>query len=195
MGGIEINGPARIVTSSGNEYVTKDSGERASYSTGMVRDTNKGKARFELLISKAIPYRAQFLTRMAELLARGAEKYTARNWEKARTQEELERFEDSALRHLIMHLCGLRDEDHLAATGFNLMGIAQVEHFLEEAEEIPGELKSTNPQPGDVIYHQHDEPLATYYMIEDNGTDPLPITDLHSMMKPHKHENGQVIPL
>jgi hypothetical protein len=169
------------------EFVTKDSGERASFPTGMVRDTTKGKALFSLLFSKAIPYRAQLLTRMAELMARGAEKYSARNWEKARTQEELERFEDSALRHLIMHICGLRDEDHLAATGFNLMGIAQVDHFL--AQEPTDEI---GVRPEDVSYHHHGDPRLTFYMPEEKTE----IWSPHDEMKPHRHEDdGRVIPL
>jgi hypothetical protein len=31
------------------EFKTKDSGKRATFSTGMVRDTNEDKARFDLL--------------------------------------------------------------------------------------------------------------------------------------------------
>src|ERR1039458_1060069 len=81
-------------------YTTKDSGVRAEYTTGMVRDTQEGKARFALLWPRGVPYESQFLTRVAELMTRGIEKYGDRNWEKACTQEEMDRFHESAHRHL-----------------------------------------------------------------------------------------------
>jgi len=102
-------------------FVTKDSGKRQEYSTGMVRDTSKGKARFDLMVPSGVPYQHQFLTRFAELLARGAEKYNDRNWEKARTDEELARFKESAFRHFMQWLCGEDDEDHASAVVFNLL--------------------------------------------------------------------------
>lgn len=56
-------------------------------------------------------------------MMRGAEKYDERNWEKAETVEELMRFRDSAERHFRQALDGETDEDHFAATLFNLNGI------------------------------------------------------------------------
>lgn len=103
-------------------YQTKDSGSRAEYDSGMVRDTQEGKARFELLLPLGVPYEAQFMVRVAELMARGAEKYTSRNWEKATGDEEMERFKSSALRHLMQWAAGEDDEDHAAAVVFNLLG-------------------------------------------------------------------------
>lgn len=102
-------------------YVTKDSGVREAYDSGMVRDTQQGKARFDLLRPKGVPYAAQFLTRVADLMTRGAEKYGFRNWEVANSQAELERFENSAERHLQQYLAGETDEDHAAAVVFNLL--------------------------------------------------------------------------
>lgn len=103
-------------------FETKDSGARAEYSSGMVRDTDSGKARFELLLPLGVPYSEQFLVRVAELMARGAEKYDSRNWEKAQGDEEMERFKSSALRHLMQWAAGETDEDHAAAVVFNLLG-------------------------------------------------------------------------
>lgn len=103
-------------------FETKDSGVRAEYDSGMVRDTQEGKARFELMFPLGVPYKDQFLTRFAELLARGAEKYTERNWEKATGKEEMERFKSSAIRHLMQWAAGEEDEDHAAAVVFNLLG-------------------------------------------------------------------------
>lgn len=103
-------------------FETKDSGVRAEYDSGMVRDTDSGKGRFELLLPLGVPYEAQFLTRVAQLMARGAEKYDTRNWEKAAGDEELERFKSSAIRHLMQWAAGETDEDHAAAVVFNLLG-------------------------------------------------------------------------
>jgi hypothetical protein len=103
-------------------YVTKDSGARAEFDSGMVRDTDDGKARFELLLPLGVPYDQQFLVRVAELLARGAQKYDDRNWEKAQGEAEMERFKSSALRHLMQWAAGETDEDHAAAVVFNLLG-------------------------------------------------------------------------
>lgn len=112
------------------EFVTKDSGVREAYSTGMVRDTQDGKARHDLLWPLEVRYDQQFLTRVAELLARGAEKYGERNWEKAETTEELERFRASAVRHLAQWLAGDRDEDHAAAVVFNLLAFETTAYKL-----------------------------------------------------------------
>jgi hypothetical protein len=104
------------------EYVTKDSGERAAYASGMVRDTQAGKARFDLILPDGVPYDDQFLTRVAMLMTRGIEKYGDRNWEKADSPEEMRRFRGSALRHLLQWYCeGDAEEDHSAAVVFNLL--------------------------------------------------------------------------
>lgn len=102
-------------------YITKDSGQRATFDSGMQRDTQEGKPRFDLMFPVGVPYEEQFVTRIAALMARGAEKYDDRNWEKANSPEELERMKASAIRHFIQWLCGERDEDHAAAVVFNLL--------------------------------------------------------------------------
>jgi len=111
-------------------FQTKDSGERAEYDSGMVRDTNKGKPRFDLLVPAEVPYEAQLLTRLAALMARGAEKYDARNWEKAAGTAELARFEESALRHLMQWITGESDEDHAAAVMFNLLAAETLKYKM-----------------------------------------------------------------
>lgn len=122
----EIANPDRV------RFETKDSGVRAEFESGMVRDTQEGKARFELLLPLGVPYEAQFLVRVAELLARGAEKYDSRNWEKASGPEELERFKSSALRHLMQWAAGETDEDHAAAVCFNLLGYETTKYKIEK---------------------------------------------------------------
>jgi hypothetical protein len=105
----------------GAVYLTKDSGKREEYASGMVRDTQEGKARFDLLLPLGVPYEGQFFTRVAALLARGAEKYSDRNWENAAGAAELARFKASAQRHLMQWLTDETDEDHAAAVVFNLL--------------------------------------------------------------------------
>ena len=115
------------------EYVTKDSGEREQYASGMVRDVETGKPRYDLLLPEGIPFNEQLLTRFAALLARGAEKYTERNWERASGQEEMDRFKASAIRHLMQWASGETDEAHAAAVMFNLMGYETTKWKLDNA--------------------------------------------------------------
>jgi hypothetical protein len=106
----------------GNNYITKDSGKRVKFESGMKRDADNSKARFDLIIPLGIPYDQQILTRFANLMTRGAEKYSARNWELASGEAELIRFRESALRHMMQWVCGEVDEDHAVAVLFNIMG-------------------------------------------------------------------------
>jgi hypothetical protein len=93
------------------EYITKDSGKRQKFSTGMQRDVQEDKPRFDLILPSYIPYKEQLLTRWANLMNRGAQKYDDRNWEKAETEEELNRFKASAFRHFMQWFKGESDED------------------------------------------------------------------------------------
>lgn len=111
-----------------SKYETKDSGKRKEFSTGMRRDTNDGKPRYDLIIPKGVKH--SMLKRWAELMARGAIKYGDRNWEKAETDEEIERFKESAFRHFMMWFGGEVDEDHAAAVIFNIQGVELVKEKL-----------------------------------------------------------------
>jgi hypothetical protein len=188
------------------DFVTKDSGQRQEYSTGMRRDTQEGKPRFDLIVPAHLPYEEQYLTRLAGLMERGAVKYGERNFEKARTWQELARFRNSAFRHFMQWFTAVDDgEDHAAAVAFNIIAAEYVWYHLQHPEarhpndgqQIPGELKSTNPQEGDVIYHHHDDPLTLYYMAEDDPASSG--SAIHKAMKPHKHDTvdgkQMVIPL
>lgn len=101
------------------EFITKDSGARQEYDSGMVRDLQDGKPDFSLILTD-LPYDDQLLTRWAALMERGASKYGRRNWQKANSQEELDRFRASAFRHFVQWISGETDEDHAAATLFNI---------------------------------------------------------------------------
>lgn len=111
-------------------YETKDSGKREEYESGMTRDTQDGKPRFDLLYVDGMPYTEQPLYRWSALLERGAVKYGERNWQLAKTQEELDRFKASAARHFAQWICGETDEDHGAAVFYNIAAAMYVEWRL-----------------------------------------------------------------
>lgn len=114
-----------------SQFVTKDSGVREEYDSGMRRDTQNGKPRFNLMYPLDVPFDSQMLTRLAALMTRGIEKYGDRNWEKANSAEELKRFKESAHRHFIQWLCGDKDEDHAAAVMFNLIAAETLKWKME----------------------------------------------------------------
>ena len=98
----------------------KDSGKRLQFESGMVRDVDDTKPAFDLVIPEGIPYNELMLTRWAELLRKGAIKYSRRNWEKADSTDELDRAKASAFRHFMQWFSGETDEDHAAAIFFNV---------------------------------------------------------------------------
>ena len=110
-------------------FVTKDSGVREEFDSGMVRDTQDGK------IDYALVYDGPMLERWAALLTRGAQKYAAGNWLKANGPAELARFRASAARHFAQFMRGETDEDHAAAVFFNLNGAEYVRARLAEHNE------------------------------------------------------------
>lgn len=125
-------------------YQTKDSGQRQEYESGMHRDTQKGKPRFDLIAPEDLPYQRQMLTRWAGLMERGAVKYGDRNWEKAKSAEERDRFRGSAFRHFMQWYSGEDDEDHGAAVFFNLAAAEYVHDKLtgktedsDDKENVP----------------------------------------------------------
>jgi hypothetical protein len=107
----------------------KDSGTRQKFKTGAVRDIQQGKGRFDLISPI-------FLRRLARHYENGAVKYGDRNWEKG---IPIGRFLDSAIRHLNEYREGLRDEDHLAASAWNIACIIHVEEMIERGL-LPKEL-------------------------------------------------------
>ena len=108
----------------------KDSGKREEFVTGSVRDTRKGKGRFDLLPPYAI-------TRLAQHYENGAKKYGDRNWEKG---QYLSRYMDSSLRHLFKYLGGSREEDHLSAAVWNVLGYIETEKRIDDGV-LPEELR------------------------------------------------------
>lgn len=94
----------------------KDSGQRQSFESGMVRDVTEGKIDYSLIID------GPMFDRWAIHLTNGAKKYDKRNWMKANGRVEYERFKESALRHFLQWFKGEVDEDHAAAVYFNING-------------------------------------------------------------------------
>ncbi len=73
-----------------------------------------------------MPFSEQLVTRIGALYERGASKYGRRNWQLADSDEELERFKSSAMRHFLQYICGEEDEDHAAAVFFNINAIEYI---------------------------------------------------------------------
>lgn len=127
------------------EFETKDSGKRVDFPSGMRRDTDEGKPRYDLIDEP-------MLTRWAELMARGAQKYGVRNWEKANSEEELERFKASGFRHFIQWIRGDQDEDHAAAILYNVAAAEYVKRRINESRTLP----SPSDTPSEVLTRPSD---------------------------------------
>lgn len=169
-----------------NEFITEDNGKREEFASGMVREPQDDKTRFDLafdgplalvffsglpaydllvaaklwydspgleraksVINELVAYsnmdRYRLFEEYAQLMTRGAVKYSARNWMKAAGVAEFERFRSSFCRHLMQYVFGDIDEDHKAAIIFNMNGAEYVNASISEqlnyhsvsAEETP----------------------------------------------------------
>jgi hypothetical protein len=112
-------------------FKTKDSGKRKKWKSGFNRDTDEGKLRYDL-----IPL--ELLERLAGLYTRGAVKYGDDNWQKAETQEEIDRFKQSAWRHWAQWMNGEEDEDHPTAVIWNIMAYEWHTRHKEESKQYEG---------------------------------------------------------
>lgn len=113
------------------DFQVKDSGKREEYESGMRRDTNDGKIRYDLTIPENM--KNPLIKRLAEHMTKGADKYGDRNWEKATGEAEIKRFRESAFRHFMQWYLGEVDEDHASAVVFNIQGAEYVKEKLDEA--------------------------------------------------------------
>jgi dATP/dGTP diphosphohydrolase len=109
-------------------FEVKDSGKREEYTSGMRRDTNEGKVRYDLIVPETM--KTPMLKRWAEHMTKGALKYGDRNWEKAVGEAELKRFRESAFRHFMQWYQGEVDEDHASAVFFNIQGAEYVQEKM-----------------------------------------------------------------
>lgn len=100
------------------DKVVEDSTTKEVVESGMVRDSQEDKPRFDLISPFA-------LTRLANHYKNGARKYSEYNWAKG---GPFSRFYASMFRHMIKWFIGSTDEDHLAAVAWNAFCIM---HFEE----------------------------------------------------------------
>ena len=111
-------------------FKVKDSGERRVFDSGMVRDTDAGKTRYDLVFDGPL------FERLAVHLTKGAAKYSPRNWMQAAGKEEANRFKESAIRHFFQWMRGDMDEDHFSATIFNMNGFEYLEDKRANKEKM-----------------------------------------------------------
>lgn len=104
----------------------KDSGQRHAFGTGAVRDMQKGKGRLDLVPPWAI-------LRLSKHYEGGAVKYAEHNWEVGIPSSS---FYNSGMRHLLKWFMGERDEDHLAAVLWNVIGLMHNEEYRKDMEDL-----------------------------------------------------------
>ena len=114
-----------------SHFEIKSSGEQVEFAGGMVRDIGRVKVRFFRVLA------GPMLRRWAEHLHKGHIKYPdvspgVANWTLAKGEEELQRFKESALDHMIDWLKGKEDEDHGAAVFFNINGAEYVKEVMKD---------------------------------------------------------------
>jgi len=120
--------------SKARDFIIKDSGERAQFASGMVRDVTTGKLDWWRLLV------GPMARRLVAHVTKGAVKYPdvrpgVPNWTLAAGAAELARFKDSAFRHFIQWYEGDTDEDHAAAVIFNVNGAEYVKARLADAKK------------------------------------------------------------
>lgn len=118
----------------GNEFTIKDSGARAEFAGGMVRDTEENKDDWSNLRIGPMP------RRIVRHLTLGRSKYPdpapgIPNWTLGRGIEVWLRSRASFQRHNDAWLAGETDEDHAAAIYFNLNLAEYVRQFFTDDEE------------------------------------------------------------
>lgn len=118
------------------KFTIKDSGKRASFKSGMVRDVEDGKVDYTTV------FNGPMLDRWAAHLTKGAVKYPdlpngEPNWTLAEGEQEYRRFRRSLTRHFRQYLRGDLDEDHAAAIFFNISGMEYVREKLLNAKARP----------------------------------------------------------
>lgn len=109
-----------------SKFITKDSGSRDEFPTGMVRDRQEGKPRYDLIPT-------QPLKRLADLYMRGAVKYDDDNWQKG---QPYSRAYASLYRHMIAWREGDVSEDHLAAVAWNAFTLMWYEENKPELDDL-----------------------------------------------------------
>ena len=149
-------------------FEVKDSGKRAQFAGGMVRDTDEGKLQWHRLFDGPLA------ERYVAHLTKGAQKYPdvepgVPNWMLAQGPEELQRARQSAVRHLAQWLRGDEDEDHAMALVFNINVAEYVKDRLSRDDAIVARLRRDAqqgygdkvPAPEDVLPLDRGKPLGS----------------------------------
>jgi len=100
----------------------KDSGERITFASGSMRDPSTGKIKWSRITF------GPMMRRWAQHLTTAEAKYPdpkpgVPNFTLIETEEELIRYKESAFRHFMSWFFDEVDEDHAAATFFNINGV------------------------------------------------------------------------
>lgn len=111
-------------------------GDQTTSESGMARSVTDGKVDYSLVFDGPL------VERLAQHLTAALAHYEARNWMKANTAADLERFRASAVRHFIQWLRGDKDEDHFAAAVFNMNGYEYTKERLRELDSIVASVKT-----------------------------------------------------
>lgn len=161
----------------------KDSGERREFETGSVRDTAEGKGRFDLLSVTA-------LVRDAQHMENGANKYSDRNWEKG---QPLSVYINSALRHIVKLMLGLKDEDHASAAVWNLNAYRHTLMMIEVGH-LPANLDDRYKLP-DGIAEKIAAELFPDCVLEDEDPNRNPYLSAWGMYRNEAISSGHLDPL
>jgi hypothetical protein len=100
-------------------YFSQSEMPKEVFATGAQRDTSDGKSRIDLIDPV-------LLERVGHHLAKGAKHYGEHNWQRGIPTD---RYLESLCRHVNAYRMGNRDEDHLSAIVFNVMGIMRNEAY------------------------------------------------------------------
>lgn len=100
----------------------KDSGERITFASGSMRDPSTGKIKWSRITF------GPMLRRWATHLTNAEVKYPdpqpgVPNFMLIKTEEEYQRYKESAFRHFMSWFHDETDEDHASATFFNINGV------------------------------------------------------------------------
>ncbi len=147
----EMNAIPRRMPKKDHTSVKGTQDQMVTHETGALRSITDGKGRFDLLSFFAI-------RRLALHMENGLKKYAVRNWEKG---IPLSRFIDAAMRHLMMAMSGMDDEDHMAAAFWNIHGFIHTQEMIDMGK-LPKELDDMHSY-GDV------DPMIKRLYGDDNG--------------------------
>lgn len=111
--------------------IVKDEGEKLISPSGVLRNVHEHKVDYLNVLH------GPMLTRWAAHLTKAKKIYAdvgpdIPNWTQACTEEDRQRFRQSALRHMLQWLAGDTDEDHAAAIFFNINGKEYTEARMKE---------------------------------------------------------------